>query len=136
MPDLPFPPEVRDLLTAPNPAVIASVRDDGQPVTVATWYLLEDDGRLLVNMDAQRKRLEYVRADPRVSLTVLASGDWYTHVSVQGRLVDLRDDPDLADIDRLSQHYAGRPYPTRDRPRVSGWIEVERWHGWGAAKPG
>ncbi len=136
MPDLPLPPEVRDLLTAPNPAVIASVREDGQPVTVATWYLLEDDGRLLVNMDAQRKRLEYVRADPRVSLTVLASGDWYTHVSVQGRLVDLRDDPDLVDIDRLSRHYAGRPYPTRDRPRVSGWIEVERWHGWGAAKPG
>jgi PPOX class probable F420-dependent enzyme len=129
-----FPPDVRDLLAAPNPAVIASVRPDGQPVTVATWYLLEDDGRLLVNMDEGRKRLEYVRADPRVSLTVLASDDWYTHVSVQGRLVDLRDDRDLVDIDRLSQHYRGQPYPTRDRPRLSGWIDVERWHGWGAAK--
>ncbi|HET7325958.1 MAG TPA: PPOX class F420-dependent oxidoreductase [Nocardioidaceae bacterium] len=133
MPTSEFPDELRELLDKPNPAVIATLRPDGQAVSVATWYLLER-GRFLVNMDEGRKRLGYLRKDPRISLTVLDADNWYTHVSVQGRVVELVDDTDLSDIDRLSQRYRGQPYPTRDRKRVSAWIEVDRWHGWGAAK--
>ena len=132
MPQPPLPDKVLELLSQPNPAVITALRPDGQPVSVATWYLVED-GRVLVNMDEGRKRLEYLRHDPRVTLTALKEGDWYTHVSVQGRVVDLHDDPELADIDRLSRHYGGGAYPNRARGRVSAWIEIDRWHGWGAA---
>jgi len=132
MPTAPLPDDVSALLAQPNPAVITTVRPDGQPVSVATWYLVEGD-RILVNMDEGRKRLEYLRADPRVTLTALREGDWYTHVSIQGRVVELHADPELVDIDRLSTHYTGKPYPNRERGRVSAWIEVERWHGWGAA---
>ena len=133
MPTLPFPDDVRALLAKPNPAVIATVREDGHPITVPTWYLLDGD-RIFVNMDASRKRLDHLRHDPRVSLSVLDEASWYTHVSVVGRVVEMRDDEGLQGIDRLSQHYSGRPYPVRDSPRVDAWIEVERWHGWGAAK--
>jgi PPOX class probable F420-dependent enzyme len=134
----PLPDDVRELLAKPNPAVITTLRPDGQPVSVATWYLLEPDrsrgDRILVNMDEGRKRLAYLRRDPRVSLTALDQSSWYTHVSVQGRVVEIADDPDLVDIDRLSTHYNGSPYPTRDRRRVSAWIEVHSWHGWGGMK--
>ena len=133
MPTSPLPEKTRELLARPNPAVITSLRADGQPVSVATWYLLEDDGRVLVNMDEGRKRLDYLRGDPRVSLTALAEGDWYTHVSLQGRVVEMKDDEGLVDIDRLSQHYGSRPYTNRRRGRVSAWIEIDRWHAWGAA---
>jgi PPOX class probable F420-dependent enzyme len=128
---LPFPDDVRALLTQPNPAVVATLRSDGQPVSVATWYLLEDDDRVLLNMDHTRVRLKHLRADPRVTLTALAADNWYTHVSLIGRVVELRDDEGLSDIDRLSTHYGGSPYPTRDSPRVSAWMEIDRWHGWG-----
>jgi PPOX class probable F420-dependent enzyme len=128
----PLPQELQDLLSRPNPAVIATLRPDGQPVTVATWYLFEN-GRVLVNMDGGRKRLAHMRNDPRVSLTALADGDWYTHVSVQGRIVEWVDDVDLSDIDRLATHYTGKPYRARGRPRVSAWIEIESWHDWGPA---
>jgi PPOX class probable F420-dependent enzyme len=128
----PLPEQTRELLAKPNPAVITSLRPDGQPVSVATWYLLDGD-RILVNMDVGRKRLDYLRNDPRVSLTALDETSWYTHVSVQGRVVEFVDDPDLSDIDRLSRHYTGDPYSNRDRGRVSAWIEIESWHGWGAA---
>lgn len=134
MPKPPLPADVADLLRRPNPAVMATVHPDGHPVTVATWYLLEDDGRVLLNLDASRARLKHLRANPHVSLTALAEGDWYTHVSVQGRVVEIRDDVDLVDIDRLSTHYGGNPYPVRDQPRVSVLVEVDHWHGWGAAK--
>ncbi|NHC12716.1 PPOX class F420-dependent oxidoreductase [Motilibacter deserti] len=137
MPKPPLPPNVLELLRKPNPAVITTLRPDGQPVSVATWYVLQERpeaAELLVNMDEGRKRLEYLRNDPRVSLTVLDADGWYTHVSVQGRVVETYDDAGLADIDRISAHYTGAAYPTRDRGRVSARIRIERWHGWGAAE--
>jgi PPOX class probable F420-dependent enzyme len=133
MPKPPLPDEVQDLLRKPNPSVITSLRPDGQPVSVATWYLFQD-GRVLVNMDNARKRVEYLQADPRTTITVLSEDDWYTHVSMQGHVVEWVDDPDLTDIDRLSNHYTGKDYPVRDRGRISAWIEVDRWHGWGSVK--
>jgi len=131
VPSAPLSDDAKALLAEPNPAVIAVVRPDGQPVSVATWYLVEDDGRLLVNMDGGRKRNDYMRNDPRVSLTALKDGEWYTHVTVRGRITEWRDDTDLADIDRLSAHYGGGPFSNRTRPRVSALIEIEYWHGWG-----
>ena len=129
----PLPAEAVAMLTKPNPSVITTLRSDGQPVSTATWYLW-DDGRVLVNMDEGRKRLDHMRRDPRVTLTVLDQESWYTHVSIIGRVTEFRDDEGLADIDKLAQHYLGQQYPTRDRARVSAWIEIDRWHGWGTLK--
>jgi PPOX class probable F420-dependent enzyme len=131
MPTSPMPEPVIELLRQPNPAVMATVAADGSPVTVATWYLFEDDGRVLLGLDAGRARLKHLHADPRISLTVLASDDWYTHVSLQGRVVSIGDDVGLADIDRLARHYTGSAYPNRERARVSVQVEIERWHVWG-----
>ena len=122
--------DLRTFLATANPAVISTVRPDGQPVSVATWYLLDGD-RILVNMDGGRKRLDYLRADPRVSLTVLGADDWYSHISIRGQVVEWRDDDDLSNIDRLAQHYGNDRYRNRERPRVSAWIEVDHVHTWG-----
>ncbi|HCA84812.1 MAG TPA: PPOX class F420-dependent oxidoreductase [Streptomyces sp.] len=129
----PLPDAAVAMLKKPNPAVITTLRSDGQPVSTATWYLW-DNGQVLVNMDEGRKRLGHMRDDPRVTLTVLDDSNWYTHVTVIGRAVEMRDDEGLADIDRLSRHYVGKQYAQRDRGRVSAWIEVDRWHGWGSLR--
>ena len=129
MPEPPVPPEVDEFLRQPNPAVIATLRADGSPHSVATWYDWEG-GRVLVNMADTRLRLRFMRRDPRVALTVLGQDDWYSHVSLLGRAISIEDDSALADIDRLSQRYFGRPYRNREQKRVSAWIEVDRWHGW------
>jgi PPOX class probable F420-dependent enzyme len=133
MPKPPLPAEVVELLQRPNPAVIATLRPDGQPVSVATWYVMDGD-RILVNMDAARKRLDYLRVDPRVSLTVLDGVRWYTHVSLQGKVVEISTDEGLAGIDRISRHYTGEPYSNRERARFNAWIEIDRWHGWGEVR--
>ncbi|GJF26316.1 MULTISPECIES: PPOX class F420-dependent oxidoreductase [Streptomyces] len=130
----PLPPEAVDLLRRPNPCVMATLRSDGAPVSTPTWYVWEDDGRVLISLDEGRVRLKHLRRDPRVTLTVLDGDDWYTHVTLIGRVAETRDDEDLADIDRISTHYTGNAYPDRVRARVSAWIEVERWHGWGSMK--
>lgn len=130
MPTSAIPAHLRSLLEQPNPAVICTIRQDGQPVSVATWYLFEDD-RIVVNMDAARKRLDYLRHEPRVSVTVLDQAGWYTHVSLTGTVARLYDDADLRDIDRIARHYTGEPYPNRDRPRITALVDVTSWHAWG-----
>jgi PPOX class probable F420-dependent enzyme len=133
MSEPPLPDAAIAMLRKPNPAVIATLRRDGQPVATATWYLW-DDGRVLVNMDEGRKRLAHMRHDSRVALDVLDEAGWYTHLSITGHVAEMRDDDGLADIDRISKQYTGKPYPARDRRRVSAWIAVDGWHGWGDLK--
>ncbi len=136
MPKPPLPDDVAELLRQPNPAVVAVLMPSGDPMSVATWYLVEDDGRILLNMDARRARVDWMKARPQVALTALKDGEWYTHVSVRGPVVEWEADEAraLADIDRLSTHYTGNPYRVRDRARISAWMQVEHWHGWGEAK--
>ena len=133
-----LPPQVEEFLRRPNPAVIAVIRPDGFPMTVATWYDW-DDGRILVNMLAARARLRWMRGNPKVSLTVLGD-DWYTHVSLYGEVVTIEDDADLSGIDRLAMRYTGKPFRNRKVHRVNAWIDPLGWHGWdpagGLSSPG
>jgi PPOX class probable F420-dependent enzyme len=131
-----LPDDVRAFLQQPNPAVMATLAKDGRPVSVATWYLLEPDGRVLLNLDGERVRLNHIRRDPRIALTVLDGANWGTHVSLQLSVVAVSDDSDLSDIDALAVQYTGSPYPARDRPRVSARAEILSWHGWGAFAEG
>lgn len=129
MPPTPLPPDVVAFLADPNPAVIATIRPSGAPHSAATWYDWEGD-RVLVNMDQTRARLRWMPVGTRVSLTVLDKDDWSVHVTLEGQIVELRDDPDLVDIDRLSTRYTGQPYPIRTRTRVTAWIAIDAWHAW------
>jgi PPOX class probable F420-dependent enzyme len=134
MPKPPVPPEIDEFLKDPNPSVIATLQSDGSPNTVATWYLWEN-GRVLVNMDESRKRLAFMRRDPRVSITVLGKDSWYHQVSLRGKVVSIEEDADRSDIDRVSRHYTGEPYSDQDGRRYSAWIEVEAWWGWAVTGP-
>jgi PPOX class probable F420-dependent enzyme len=138
VPKAPMPADVAELFARPNPAVVAVITSSGEPMSVATWYLVEDDGTVLLNMDAERARVSWMRENPHVALTAIDEADWYTHVSVRGEIVRWDDDPEtaLADIDRLARHYTGERYAKRERPRVSCWVRIDRWHGWGGARRG
>ena len=125
----PLPAAVRQFLAQPNMAVVASVMPSGMPHTAATWYDWED-GRVLLNMDESRRRLEYMRLDPRVAMTALEEGAWHKQVSLMGEVVSLEPDPDLRDIDRLAMRYTGSPFQNRARRRWSAWVRIDRWYGW------
>jgi|SRR5690348_1963143 len=123
-----LPAPVQQFLRQPNVAVIATVRPDGFPMTVVTWYDF-DDGRILVNMLASRARLGWMRANPKVSLTIFDE-DWYRHVSIYGTVASIHEDTDLIDIDRLALRYTGKPFRNRRAHRFSAWIDPVGWHGW------
>lgn len=50
--DAPLPEAAFTFLRRPNPAVMATVTANCRPVSVATWYLIEDDGLLMLCMNA------------------------------------------------------------------------------------
>ena len=61
----------------------------------------------------------------------MLGNDWYNQLSLLGRAVEIRDDPDLADIDALSHRYLGEPYEDRSYTGVSVLFKIELWHAWG-----
>jgi PPOX class probable F420-dependent enzyme len=126
------PARLDALLSKPNPAVIATVRPDGELHTAATWYEWPGDGTVIVNMDASRRRLGHLRRDPRFSLTVLDASDLARsrQVTLIGRVREFRHDADLADIDRIARHYTGEPFHNRERDSWTAVLEVHRWYGW------
>ncbi|HUZ84193.1 MAG TPA: pyridoxamine 5'-phosphate oxidase family protein [Gaiellales bacterium] len=132
MPAAPLPSELERFLSAPRAAVVAVAGAAGHPVSAATWYLYAE-GRVLLSMVRDGLRHRHLVADPRVSLTVLAD-DWYSHVTVLGRLAELRDDADLVEIDRISRHYRGVAYHDRSSALVTAVVAVGRWYSYG--RPG
>src|SRR5262252_7651901 len=94
MPKLPLPPEVDRMLRKANPAVIGTLRADGSPHTAVTWYDWDGE-RVLVNMDSTRLRLKNLRRDPRATVTVMDGESWYRQVTLRGRAVEIRDDPEF-----------------------------------------
>jgi PPOX class probable F420-dependent enzyme len=130
MADMPMPDEMDAFMAEPNPAVVATIRPDGLPHSVPTWYEW-DGGLLLLNMDRSRKRLRHLAPGRPVALSVMARSDWYSHVSFIAEVSELRDDPDLVDIDRLSRRYRGQPYRDRSRKSVTALIRPSQWFTWG-----
>ncbi len=126
----PLTDSARAFLRHPSPCVVATLGKHGQPVTAATWFLLQDDDTILLNIEAGRARIRHVEADPRVGLTIMGQDSWYQHLSVQGRVVDMSTDPDLSVIDRVATHYTGKPYPVRDKTRVSMTVAIDSWFTW------
>lgn len=128
MPKPPVSAAAQAVLAKPNPAVLASVRPNGTPHSAAVWYEWVEE-RVLLNMDATRLRLDFLRKNPSASITAMDKENWFIHVTVAGT-VTLEDDIELKTIDRLSQRYIDQPYPYRDSPRVTAWLEPTSWYQW------
>jgi PPOX class probable F420-dependent enzyme len=128
MPAGPVPDHVDAFLRGARPAIIGSLLQDGSPSTVATWYLWLGDNRALFSLNRGGFRERNLARDGRVALTVLAD-DWYDHVSLRGRVVEIRADPDWADLDAVCRHYRGIPYPRdADYEPSTVIVEVDAWH--------
>ncbi len=86
-------------------AVLATLNKDGTPQLTTMWYLLEDDGTILLNTRAGRLKERNMRRDPRISLCL---EDGYNYLTIKGR-VEMIDDPQISqrDIYRLSARYHG-----------------------------
>ena len=121
---IPIPPEVRELLDAPNYVHLSTLRRDGSPRNWVVWAMLEGD-RILLCTDLGAWKAKDVQRDPRVALSVVDLANPYRMAGVQGRVVEVRPDPDNAVMDRIAHKYTGVPFPHHGPNRVCFVIEVE-----------
>ncbi|MFP3459995.1 pyridoxamine 5'-phosphate oxidase family protein [Arthrobacter globiformis] len=124
-----LPQHLYDFISQPNPAVMSTVTYDGRPVSVQIVYLAEDAEHILLSIasgNSRGGRLQHLREDPRMSLTVLKNDDWTEAVTVLGTAVDFFDDKDLEIIDGMTTHYFGGPYAIRN-PRTAVRIRIDEW---------
>ena len=86
-------------------AVLATINKDGTPQLTTMWYLLEDDGTILMNTKVGRLKERNLRRDPRISICI---EDDYNFLTISG-IAQLIDDPERTqhDIYRLSARYHG-----------------------------
>jgi PPOX class probable F420-dependent enzyme len=86
-------------------AVLATLNKDGTPQLTTMWYLLEDDGTILMNTRVGRLKERNMRRDPRISICI---EDGYRYLTIKGR-VEMIDDPQISqrDIYHLSARYHG-----------------------------
>ncbi len=123
---MPFKPEVRDLLSRPNFAHLATLMPDGSPNVTPVWIGLEDD-HILIGSSESSLKVRNLRRDPRLALSVVDFANPYEEVQLRGRVVEFRDDSSFKVGDVTSHKYTGKPFPFRDpEGRVALIIEVEK----------
>ena len=103
---------VRELLAAPNYAVISTLNRDGSVHSTVVWILAED-GAVSVNSAVGRLWPRNLERDPRVTVLVLETGNPYHFVEIRGTAQVTREGAD-AHIDALAKKYLGvDEYPAR-----------------------
>ena len=115
----------RELLSAPNFAHVATLREDGHIHGVLVWVDVEDD-RVVLNSAEGRAWPNNVQRDPRISLTVPNGENPYETVNIRGRVVEVTNEDADDHIDAMAMKYLGQDsYPFRQEGEVRVKIVVE-----------
>ena len=93
----------KEFLREDRVGVVSTLNNDGSSHLTTMWYLLADDGTLVMSTPGRNQKVKNLRCDPRIALCV---GDEARSVSLYGR-VSISDDkaPVRQDIEHLVERY-------------------------------
>ncbi len=104
-------PADRELLQAPNIAVISTLREDGGILAVPTWVDVEGE-HVVLNSERSRAWPTNLRERGTVTVTVVDRQNPMNYVSIGGRLAEETTEGAFDHGDRMAQKYLGRDtYP-------------------------
>ena len=103
-----LPQPARDLVDAPEMAVVTTLNPDGSPQSSVVWVSRDGDD-VLFNTALGRAKPRNLQRDPRVSLVIYLKDNPYSYLEVRGTAT-LEPDPDAAMIHQLSNKYLGKDY--------------------------
>lgn len=89
------------------------------------WVGLEEDRILVCTSDTQLKASD-MRRDGRVGLSVVDTDDPCRMASLEGLVVEIRDDEGCRHMDPISMKYTSAPFPSRGPDRVCFVIAAQR----------
>ncbi len=74
-------------------AWLTTVRPDGQPVSVPVWFLVREDGTILLYTQPNKEKLRNIAANPKVSLVLDVTDIGRNIVRVEGLAQHAPDQP-------------------------------------------
>ena len=97
---------------------LAVVRRDGRPMVTPVWFLVDDDGALVLMTMSTSVKARAIRREPRVSLAVDLEEPPYAYVRVDGIAEVIDDQAALADwAVRIAERYMGAEWAVEHGPR-------------------
>jgi PPOX class probable F420-dependent enzyme len=110
-------PIYKRLLDEPVTAVVAVIGKDGRPNLTPMWFDYEGS-TVFVNVATHRKKVEWIRRDPRLTLLLMNPANPYHWLSIKCRVKRevLEDDPKegarvTAQLDKIWTKYTKQPPP-------------------------
>jgi len=93
----------REFLREDHVAVVSTLNTDGSPQVTTIWYLLQEDGTLVMSTPGRTQKVKNLRRDPRIAVCV---GDERRSVSLYG-IVTISSDPNVIrrDLEQLTARY-------------------------------
>jgi PPOX class probable F420-dependent enzyme len=115
----------------PFAAIVTTLRGDGTPHSTVVW-IEEEGGDVLFNTAEGRAKPRELKADPRVSVTMVDPSDMFKWISVSGN-AELTTEGAREQIDRLAKKYLGKDeYPWyQGEQRVTVRIKPDKVDGSG-----
>ena len=93
----------REFLREDHVAVISTLNKDGSPHVTMIWYLLQEDGTLIMSTPGRTQKVKNLRRDPRIAVCV---GDERRSISLYGT-VTISEDQNVIrrDLEQLVPRY-------------------------------
>ncbi len=129
----PLDARIREFLTEPYYAAIATIDPDWGPRQAVVWYVLDGD-EIVLNSRVGRRWPNNLLRDPRISIAVIDRTDGERWVGITGTAVAVEDQATAqADIARLARRYepadAERRIPGFEaQARISFRVAIRRVH--------
>jgi hypothetical protein len=118
----------KGFLTAQSFGHIATLNKDGSPQVSPVWVDVDGD-TVIVNSEEKRLKIQNVKRDPRVSLSIQDPANPYRYLEIRGKVTDIRKEGAFEHIDKMAKKYMGQdkyPYNQPDDVRVLLTIEPKR----------
>jgi PPOX class probable F420-dependent enzyme len=110
-------PIYKQLLDGPNACVLTVMGTDGRANSTPMWFDY-DGGNVLVNVASHRKKVEWIRANPQMTIAIVNPANMYHWVSIKCTVAReiSEDDPTegasvTAQLDRVWTKYTNNPAP-------------------------
>ncbi len=93
----------REFLREDHVAVVSTLNKDGGPQITTIWYLLQEDGTLIMSTPGRTQKVKNLRRDPRIAVCV---GDERRSVSLYGTVTVSSDQNVIRrDLEQLAARY-------------------------------
>jgi PPOX class probable F420-dependent enzyme len=111
---------------------LATIGPDGRPQVNPVWFIW-DGTHVLLSVKADTRKLQNLRANPAVAMSVADLAKPTRYVEIRGEVVDLELFDTLSWVNQLSRKYTGADFSggSDGEHRYKVTIRVDSWTGQG-----